>query len=149
MSVALPWKPKPKTMKRRRESFFSLIRKLDRIFSEYIRRRDSVGGYCTCITCGAVKPWREMDCGHYIGRKHYVTRFDERNCHTQCKRCNNWGEGEKPLYRGKLVALYGEKEVQCLEDYSQIVGSETCESVKYKIIEYQKKLQRLKEGKGV
>jgi hypothetical protein len=90
-----------------------------------------------------------MDCGHYIGRKHYVTRFDERNCHAQCKHCNNWGEGEKPIYRRKLVALYGEKEVERLEDYSQIPGGETYESLSYKIIEYQVKVQNLREEKEI
>jgi hypothetical protein len=129
----------------RPQSFFSLVKKLDRVFSEYIRRRDVIyGECCRCITCGAVKPWKEMDCGHYIGRKHYATRFDERNCHAQCKRCNNWGEGEKPIYRRKLVEMYGEEEVQRMEDYAQISGGETSESLKYKIAEYRERLLGIK-----
>ena len=35
--------------------------KLDRLFSEYIRRRDADAGYCRCVTCGKLQHWREMD----------------------------------------------------------------------------------------
>lgn len=66
------------------------IRKLDRIFSEYIRLRDSRPfGYkaCRCISCGQVKPYDEIDCGHFIGRTHMATRFDEENCHGECRSC--------------------------------------------------------------
>jgi hypothetical protein len=36
-----------------------------------------------------------------------------------------------------------------MEDYSQISGSETCESLKYKIVEYQEKVRKLRKEKGL
>lgn len=79
--------PKSTTKKK---STATLIRKLDEVFSMYIRLRDSQAfGYRAfrCISCGQVKPFDQMDCGHFIGRTHMATRFDEENCHGECRNC--------------------------------------------------------------
>ena len=40
------------------------LKKLDKIFSEYIRKRDAdENGYVKCCTCPTVEHWKEMDCG--------------------------------------------------------------------------------------
>ena len=57
--------------------------KADVIFSLYVRlfHADS-NGYCTCITCGKKLLWKgfgQLHAGHYIGRMHINTRYDERN----------------------------------------------------------------------
>lgn len=68
----------------------SLTKKLDAIFSQFIRLRDSQPfGYRAfrCISCGQVKPFDQMDCGHFISRTHMSTRFDENNCHGECRAC--------------------------------------------------------------
>lgn len=36
-----------------------------------------------------------MDCGHFMSRKHYATRWDEDNCQVQCKGCNVFRYGEQ------------------------------------------------------
>ena len=75
------------------------IKKLDRVFSKYIRLRDRVDGdFCKCCTCGRVKHWKEMDAGHFINRRYYGVRFDERNVHAQCRYCNRFNEGEQAKY---------------------------------------------------
>lgn len=61
--------------------------KLDRVFSEYIRKRDSKDGYFTCISCGRILPYEQADCGHYINRIHMATRYSEVNCNAQCRKC--------------------------------------------------------------
>lgn len=55
----------------------------DRYFSLYIRHRDCPDGRGYCITCGAPITPKTCDYGHYIGRAHKATRWDERNCHAQ------------------------------------------------------------------
>jgi hypothetical protein len=54
--------------KPRKSGTRTLINKLDKIFSLYIRLRDSKPfGYKAfkCISCGQIKPFAKADCGHY------------------------------------------------------------------------------------
>lgn len=89
---------------------------LDRIFSEYIRRRDSdANGYIKCISCGKIIHWKDSDCGHYINRKHNSTRYDEINCNAQCRSCNRFDEGNIQGYRRGLITKYGLEKVEMLE----------------------------------
>ena len=84
-----------------------LVDKLDRIFSLFIRYRDTMpNGYFQCISCGKIKPFNKADCGHYINRQHMSTRFDEMNCNAQCSHCNRFMEGNIQDYRRRLVAKY-------------------------------------------
>ena len=89
--------------------------KLDKVFSEYIRKRDTRNGVFKCISCGRILPYEQADCGHYINRKHMATRFDEMNCNAQCRSCNRFDEGNIQGYRQGLVALYGEQQITLLE----------------------------------
>ena len=91
------------------------IAKLDKIFSLYIRQRDSENGAFKCISCGQTKPYAQSDCGHYINRQHFATRYDEKNCNAQCRKCNRFGEGNIQGYRKGLIAKYGEKAIDLLE----------------------------------
>ena len=62
--------------------------KLDKEFSLFIRLRDAMpNGYFRCISCGQIKPFTQADCGHYFSRTHLATRFDENNCHAECRHC--------------------------------------------------------------
>ena len=88
-----------------------LITKLDKVFSEYIRRRDKG----VCITCGKAQDWKLCDAGHYIRRGVFQFRWHEKNVHAQCKRCNCWLEGEKDVYRQKLIERYGNAFVELME----------------------------------
>ena len=91
------------------------IAKLDRIFSEYIRLRDSdKKGYGKCITCGKIIYWKDGDAGHAINRAHMSTRFDEMNVHLQCRHCNRFREGEIVEYSMALVKKYGQARVDVL-----------------------------------
>lgn len=82
-----------------------LVKKLDTVFSKYIRVNSAnKNGYCTCVTCGVVKHWKEIQAGHFMSRKHYSTRWDERNIRTQCVGCNMFRQGEQykfSLFLGK------------------------------------------------
>jgi hypothetical protein len=85
--------PKKKTLKYWKN-------KIDKPFHEYIRRRDADDntGYCGCISCGKKVHFTETDAGHFIGRQHLATRYDERNVHAQCRKCNRFEYGRQYEY---------------------------------------------------
>ena len=94
----------------------SLVNTLDRIFSEFIRLRDSdAHGYCRCITCTNRAPWKEMDAGHFISRDRKAVRWNEHNVHAQCPRCNRFRGGEQFLHGQAIDKLYGEGTVEGLQ----------------------------------
>jgi hypothetical protein len=75
-----------------------LIKKLDTIFSRWVRLSNSVNQICTCVTCGKESHWKDIQAGHFISRKHYSTRWDERNVKPQCVGCNVFKYGEQYKY---------------------------------------------------
>lgn len=97
--------------------------KADKYFSMYIRLRDAdENGLCTCITCGKKVDLKRCDCGHYVKRQHAETRFNEMNCHSQCKHCNAFEQGRDSEYRRKLIEMYGEEKVLILETAKHKTG---------------------------
>jgi hypothetical protein len=95
------------------------VRKLDEAFSAYIRTRDTtlVGAVRLgrCITCTRLKPYAELDCGHFIGRQYWATRWDPTNCAAQCRKCNRFEEGLKDLFRVALLAKWGSPIIERME----------------------------------
>lgn len=82
--------------------------KLWKVFSEYIRIRDAdENGYCKCFTCGLARHWKQGDCGHGIGRQHWGTRYNEKNNHFQCKKCNGFEGGKREIYKQRVDEKYG------------------------------------------
>ena len=66
------------------------IRKSDKLFSEYIRKRD---GRCTyAVRCLPGRPWdlKELQCSHYHGRRKESVRFDPRNADAACAACHQY-----------------------------------------------------------
>jgi len=65
-----------------------LIRKLDKVFSAYIRNKGK------CEWCGKGK-WRgQMQCCHIFSRRYHNTRWDELNCLCLCAGCHMKGHLE-------------------------------------------------------
>lgn len=99
------------------------IHKLDKVFSEYIRLRDSNRqGLCFCITCNRPFHWKDGDAGHYVPRDRLATRFDERNVNAQCKYCNRFRSGEQYNHGVGIDKKYGLGTAQKLQDISRIKG---------------------------
>ncbi len=92
-----------------------LIKTLDEVFSRYIRRRDCPNGIGRCISCGALVTYDTCDAGHYIGRAHLTTRWNEVNVHAQCRLCNRHKYGNLKAYRCRLIEVYGADAVAKLE----------------------------------
>ena len=123
--------------------------KLDKVFSEYIRKRDTHNGVFKCISCGSMLPYEQADCGHYINRKHMSTRFDEMNCNAQCRSCNRFDEGNIQGYRRGLVAKYGEYAVVMLESMKNQINKISEFEYNTMIDHYRKEVKRLKREKGI
>jgi len=92
----MPSKTIPKSKKKPSRS--KLVKKLDAVFSQYIRLKDSVDEIATCFTCGKKDHWKKLQNGHFQSRKHYATRWDEQNCQVQCAGCNVFRYGEQFLF---------------------------------------------------
>lgn len=95
-----------------------LVSDLDSIFSQYIRLREAVDGLATCVTCGDTRFWRLQQNGHYFTRGRYSTRWDEANCHVQCKRCNIFLHGNYITYTFYMLETYGKPFIDELEKRS-------------------------------
>lgn len=102
------------------------IKTTDALYSKRVRMKYADWrGNVKCFTCEATKPYKEMDAGHYISRRHYSTRFDDRNVHPQCPRCNRFRHGEMDVYALNLRYKYGDdileilnKEKEKIRDYT-------------------------------
>ena len=85
----------------------ALVKKLDTIFSIYIRRKDAVDDIATCVTCGKKDHYKKLQCGHFMSRSNYSTRWDENNVGVQCYGCNISRSGEQfkfSLYLGNKLS---------------------------------------------
>jgi len=88
-----------------------VVKKLDAVFSEYIRLRNADNnGNVTCFTCGKVEYWKRkgMQAGHFQSRKHYATRWDEINVQVQCSGCNVFKYGEQYKFALNLDKQFGD-----------------------------------------
>ncbi len=76
-----------------------LVKKLDKVFSEYIRRKDAdVNGNVKCVTCSKISHYKTMHCGHFQPRQYKTTRWEEDNVAVQCPGCNTFRGGEQYLF---------------------------------------------------
>jgi len=88
----------------------TLVKKLDAIFSEYIRRKYAdKNGIVKCYTCNKKAYWKGegMQNGHFISRKSRILRWDERNCRSQCYSCNCHFYGRQYVFALNLNKEYG------------------------------------------
>jgi hypothetical protein len=97
----------------------TLVKNLDTIFSIYIRRKDAINDIAKCVTCGKEDHWSKLQNGHWASRRHYSTRWDERNCNVQCSGCNVFRAGEIYLYTKYLCSKYGDNFPEELYKLSQ------------------------------
>lgn len=120
--------------------------RLWKVFSEFIRQRDAdENGNCKCFTCGLIRHWKQMDCGHGIGRQHKATKFNEKNNHAQCKRCNGFEGGMRERYKEEMDKRYGEG----TWDKMEVIARTTCKRGAFEIEQltkyYKAEVKKLKE----
>lgn len=124
--------------------------KLDKEFSLYIRLRDCMpNGYFRCISCGQIKEFGQADCGHYFSRTHLSTRFDEVNCHAECRHCNRFKADHLEGYRENLILKIGSQRFNLLK--AKAASTSKMSDLEYEqLIKYYKALnKKLRKEKGV
>ena len=121
-------------------------KKLDKVFSEYTRRKDADEyGRVKCCTCSTKSHWAEMDNGHFIPRQHMATRWLEMNCHAQCKECNQLKSGNLKQYEQFLREMYGPDTVRILTDLSRTTVKFTQRELNDLVKEYKLKIKNLEQ----
>ncbi len=119
-------------------------------FSKYIRLRDSdEGGYCKCFTCDKVVFWKEIDAGHFVSRRHQNTKFNEYNCHAQCRYCNHILHGNQFVYGIKLDEKYGFGTASQMMIYSRALLKRTFAEKKELQKDFEKRAKELAKQKGI
>lgn len=144
-------KKKPSEKKAKKSpSLSTLTDKLDTVFSKYIRLRDAMpSGTFRCISCGKIKAINQADCGHYHSRIHMSTRFDEDNCHAECRACNRFSADHLIGYRENLIKKIGLQRVLLLEvkvhETKKWSHFELEQLIKY----YKALVEKLQKDKGI
>lgn len=65
------------------------IKELDKVFSRFIRLRDCNEKWIVvCPLCWSKVPREKAQNMHFVSRAVLKHRFDEKNCHAGCMRCN-------------------------------------------------------------
>ncbi len=128
----------------------NLVNRLDKVFALYIRLRDIMpSGYGKCISCGKIKPFHELDCGHFHGRTHMGTRWDEDNCHAECISCNRMSADHIIQYRDNLIAKIGMSRYDTLKLKAKCPKHWLDSELQEKIDHYRGEVKRLSAEKGI
>lgn len=146
MSIHTQAEPCFKEAKRhtRRLSMSSLEKKLDRVFSEYVRRMNAdEGGTVSCVTCGKLMHWKECHASHFVKRQHRATRWDERNVHPQCPRENVYMGGSQDLMALYILNEYGAEALDEVITLGHSVVKHTRADLEEMIALYQSRLAEL------
>lgn len=124
----------------------TLTREAQAAFNAFIRCRDADK---TCISCGCdlggdSAIGGDFDAGHYLSRgAHPELRFNEDNCHGQCKWCNRHMSGNVANFRIGLIARIGIDRVEELERHHE-VKKLTADGLREVKARYKAKLKELK-----
>ena len=155
----LPYWMKKKKKKATEDSLFptekkkrkpDLVKKLDKVFALYIRLRDVMpNGYGKCISCGRIKSFKELDCGHFHGRTHMATRFEEDNAHAECIACNRMSSDHLIKYRENLIDKIGIGRYDRLNLLRHSVKHWLDCELQEKIDYYTNEVKRLSAEKGI
>lgn len=140
LTAKTPLKAKPKARRKptplNKKSAAQLIEPADKLFSRYIRLRDSewVDGerIGECITCDRQlvvftegKFVASAQNGHLITRGCHQLRYNEQNCSLQCAHCNAWLDKDEMIerYRNAVDMKFGNGTYKRLKAASKREGA--------------------------
>jgi uncharacterized small protein (DUF1192 family) len=93
----------------------TLIKELDGLFSEWLRRGNSVAGQCHCFICGTRKRWQEMQAMHYVDRDQMALRYDVSNVYVGCESCNCFDDDHHERFKEAILKKRGQEVLDFLE----------------------------------
>ncbi|QDP58901.1 MAG: putative protein ninG [Prokaryotic dsDNA virus sp.] len=128
----------------RKPSRKNLIKKLDNTFSQWIRLRYNKNEIAECVTCGKKDHWKKLQAGHFVGRKHYSTRWDQINVQVQCMGCNVFRYGEQYKFGLFINRTYGDGTTDELFKKSREIVKYMDEEIKDMINYYSELVEELK-----
>lgn len=112
-----------------------LVKKLDAIFSQYVRYFYSdTGKTVKCYTCWERKPIKKMQNWHFVSRANYKYRWDIDNCKPQCMACNIFKHWNYIQYTLNMIRDYGKERVEKIQNDKSLV--------KYKTFELEEMLEK-------
>jgi hypothetical protein len=91
-----------------------------------------------------IKPWKELQAGHFVGGRRNSILYEETNVHAQCYACNVCRYGEVLKYRDFIIEKYGEPEVVRLRSLNEKSLVFTVQDYEEMIKKYQKKLAEMR-----
>jgi hypothetical protein len=105
--------------RQRKSSLACLKRKLWSLFSSYVKERDGN----VCFSCGASglesHGWHA---GHlFPAGAHGIIRYEPKNVHSQCYRCNINLGGNGAAYSDRFIEVYGIEEFRRLSALSRTI----------------------------
>lgn len=108
-------------------------------------------GYCTCVSCGHVGHWKDMQGGHFVPRGNSATKLMEENVHPQCPSCNGFGmkfgDAEKH-YTLWMIDYYGREFVENLLSLKGKTHKWVRLEVDQLIAEWKDQIKELERQKG-
>jgi hypothetical protein len=141
---------KAKVRQKKAISTSVLIKKLDALYSVYIRLKAiEKDGYVKCFTCDRVEYWRKIQNGHFQSRRFLSTRFYDFNCAPQCYACNVGLSGMQYEYGIRLDKKYGEGTAQHVVELSKEFRKFNSDELLKMIDETEQKIQFLRKLKDI
>lgn len=99
-----------------KKSLSTLIKELDALFSEWIRRVNSdSNGKLECFICGHKARWQEMQLMHFVDRDQMALRFEVNNCYPGCESCNCYDDDHHARFEAAILAKRGQDVLDFLE----------------------------------
>ena len=125
--------------KKKKVSLSAAKKKAWSAMSLWIRSKEAINGYCSCVTCGWTGEISSMQAGHWIPKAQgNAIYFEETNIHPQCYRCNINLGGNGPEYYSFMLRTYGQEELDRLKALAKT-------KVNFKVPDYQAIEQKCKE----
>lgn len=143
-------KKKTDKPKKRQASQATLVKKLDKVFSQYIRLRDAFpNGTFRCPTCGRILPFAKGDCSHLYSRRHMATRFDEDNCVIECAYDNRFNSEHLIKLNQHVLNRIGETRYKMLSVKAHSTKKWSCFELEQLIKYYSALVKKLSDEKGI
>lgn len=101
--------------------------------------------YAQCITCQVEKPIKQLQCGHFMSRRHNILRYRDENTAAQCYGCNVMSQGRQYEFGIAIDELYGVGTAKSLYQESKQLHKLTVEELQ-QIISNSKETIKFYEG---